>query len=312
MNDAIAGNLVRVGTRASALSMAQTAEVIARLQTCQPHIQFQIVTVISDGDRRKSDPLSSLGRGAFASRLEESLLSGQIDIAVHSVKDMTSDTPDGLTVAAYTKRADARDIIVNRWGATLGEMPSGAILGTSSPRRIGQLLAVRPDILFVHIRGNVDTRLAKLLTSECDGVVLAAAGLQRLKRIEEAHDFLDPSVCLPDAGQGALAIQIRSGDMRTAGIASAADDAETAIAVKAERAFVAAIGGGCRVPAAAYATIHGRDLFIMTMACLPDGSQIFRSETTAPLSDPIPAGRAAAESLAATGAGKILRGGDGS
>ena len=181
---------IKVGTRTSALAMAQTDEVVGTLRTSFPDTQFQIVPITSDGDRNKDAPLLSLGRGTFAKRLEQSLLDGDIDMAVHSAKDLASTLPDGLAIAAYPERKNPRDVIVNRWGLHFADLPPGATLGTSSPRRCGQLLSVRPDIKFVPIRGNVDTRLSKVGTDGCDGVVLAAAGLQRLGRLDEATEIL--------------------------------------------------------------------------------------------------------------------------
>ena len=198
---------IRVGTRTSSLAMAQTDEVVSILRSSFPSTQFQIVPITSDGDRRKDAPLLSLGRGTFAKRLELALLDGDIDMAVHSAKDLASALPDGLAITAYPERRDPRDVIVNRWGLPFADLPSGATLGTSSPRRCGQLLSVRPDITFVPIRGNVDTRLSKVGTDDCDGVVLAAAGLQRLGRLNEATEILTPELCVPDAGQGALAVE---------------------------------------------------------------------------------------------------------
>ena len=248
---------IRVGTRTSALAMAQTEEVVGTLRSSFPDTHFQIVPITSDGDRKKDAPLLSLGRGTFAKRLEQALLDGDIDIAVHSAKDLASALPDGLAITAYPERKDPRDVIVNRWGLPFGDLPPGATLATSSPRRCGQLLSVRPDITFVPIRGNVDTRLSKV-EDGCDGVVLAAAGLQRLGRLDEATEILTPDLCVPDAGQGALAVETRADDEATTKMLAAVNHSETWAAVTAERAFVQTAGGGCRVPVAAYAVVEGR------------------------------------------------------
>ena len=297
---------IRVGTRTSSLAMAQTDEVVSILRSSFPSTQFQIVPITSDGDRRKDAPLLSLGRGAFAKRLERSLLDGDIDMAVHSAKDLASALPDGLAITAYPERRDPRDVIVNRWGLCFADLPPGATLATSSPRRCGQLLSVRPDITFVPIRGNVDTRLSRVGADGYDGVVLAAAGLQRLGRLNEATDILTPDLCVPDAGQGALAVETRDDDESVIRMLAAVNHAETWAAVTAERAFVQTAGGGCRVPVAAYAVLEGGDLRIRTMACLPDGSAIFRKSVTESAKDPHLAGRTAAQALMQTGADSIM------
>ena len=299
---------VRVGTRGSALAIAQTEEVLSALSKAWPEAVFEVVRITPVGDRRKSAPLLSLGRGAFAKGVEEWLLDGRIDMAVHSAKDMPTTLPEGLVIPAYPKRKDARDLIVNRLNAGFYELPSGARLGTSSPRRSGQLLAARSDIEIVPIRGNVDTRLSRVSGDDLDGVALAAAGLERLGRIGEATDILDPELCVPDAGQGALAVETRAGDERMREMVGAVNHASTWAAVTAERAFVDFIGGGCRVPVAAYAVPSGGKLRITMMACLPDGSQIYRKRVEASDVDPVSAGREAARSLLETGADAIVYG----
>ena len=297
---------IRVGTRTSALAVAQTDEVVGTLRMSFPDTQFQIVPITSEGDRNKDAPLLSLGRGTFANRLEQSLLDGDIDMAVHSAKDLASALPDGLVIAAYPERKDPRDVIVNRWALRFDDLPPGATLGTSSPRRCGQLLSVRPDIQFVPIRGNVDTRLSKVGTDDCDGVVLAAAGLERLSRLDEATEILTTDLCVPDAGQGALAVETRFDDDLVKEMLEVVNHRETWAAVTAERAFVQTTGGGCRVPVAAYAVVEAGALRIRTMACLPDGSRIFRKSVTGPADDPQLAGRAAAHALMQTGAESIM------
>lgn len=298
--------VVRVGTRGSALAIAQTEEVTLALGEAWPEVEFELVRITPVGDRRKSAPLLSLGRGAFAKGVEEWLLDGRVDMAVHSAKDMPTILPEGLIIAAYPERKDARDVIVNRFGAAFDELPAGATLGTSSPRRSGQLLAARADIEVVPIRGNVDTRMSRV--GDLDGVVLAAAGLERLGRIGEVTEFLDPGLCAPDAGQGALAVEVVAADEGMGEMVAAVNHAPTWAAVTAERAFVDAIGGGCRVPVAAYAVARGEYLDITTMACLPDGSRIYRDRIEASMSDAEAAGRMAARSLMETGAEAIVYG----
>lgn len=300
--------IVRIGTRGSALAIAQTEEVVSALSGAWPGVTFQVVKITPDGDRRKSAPLLSLGRGTFAKGVEEWLLDGRIDVAVHSAKDMPTTLPEGLVIAAYPERKDARDLIVNRFGAKFFDLPEGVRLGTSSPRRSGQLLSARADIEIVPIRGNVDTRMSKVDGDGLDGVALAVAGLERLGRIGEATEILEPELCVPDAGQGALAVEILAEDERMREMVEAVNHGPTWAAVTAERAFVDAIGGGCRVPVAAYAVPRGAYLDIMTMACLPDGSRIYKDRIEAPISDAKTAGREAACSLMETGADSIVYG----
>ena len=300
--------VLKIGTRGSALSLAQTEEVAAPLRAAWPNLRIEIVAIASEGDRRKRARLQSLGRGTFVKGIEEPLLRGEIDAAIHSAKDMPSELPDGLAIAAHPRRADARDVIVNRWGVPFEELPAGARLGTSSPRRAGQLLAARDDIEIIPIRGNVDTRLGMVGKDGFDGVVLAAAGLERLGLSDAITEFLDPALCLPDSAQGALAAEIRAGDSEVAALFAPANHAQTWREVSAERAFVAAAGGGCRVPVSAYAVESGGVMRIRAMACLPDGSDIYRSEAVMPTGNAEGAGRAALNMLRFAGADAILYG----
>ena len=298
--------VIRIGTRGSALARVQTDEVVETLKEAWPEIRVEIVAITPDGDRRKAAPLQSLGRGTFVKGLEEPLLKREIDLAVHSAKDMPSELPSGLAIVAYPERKDPRDVIVNRWDARFQDLPPGARLGTSSPRRTGQLLSARPDLEFVAIRGNVDTRLGRVGEDGIDGVVLAAAGLARLGWQDRVSDYLDPELCIPAAGQGALAIEARVDDSEVAELLEAINHPATWSAVTAERAFVEATGGGCRVPVAAYAIESSGTLRVRTMACLPDGSLIFRSAVEVPGDDPTGAGQEAARALEATGAKEIM------
>lgn len=298
--------IIRIGTRGSALARVQTDEVVQALTAARPDIRIEVIPITPDGDRRKAAPLQSLGRGTFVKGLEEPLLKGEIDLAVHSAKDMPAELPPGLAIIAYPERRDPRDVIVNRWDVGFEDLPQGSKLGTSSPRRAGQLLAARPDLEFVPIRGNVDTRLGKVGEGGYDGVVLAAAGLERLGWEGKVSAYLEPELCTPDAGQGALAVEAREDDHEVAELLASVDHVETRWTVTAERAFVEATGGGCRVPVAAYATKRGGTLEIQTMACLPDGSQMFRSTLKLTASDPVSAGRGAARALEETGAKEIM------
>jgi len=297
---------VVVGSRSSPLALAQTGEVVGLLNAAHPDIQFEIVPLSTRGDRDKTSPLLSMDRGMFVKDIEAALLSGEIDFAVHSAKDLPADLPIGLTIAAFSKREDSRDVVVNRWNLSFDDLPTGAILGTSSPRRVAQLKSRRPDIEFLPVRGNVGTRLEKSGTDEYDGVILAAAGIIRLGRASEISEYLALQICIPDVGQGALAIESRADGGTILKLLSAAEHELTGIAVRAERAFLTAMGGGCTVPVAAHATVIGDSLSMSAMASSPDGSELLMLEDTFNISSPELAGEALAAQLLERGAKKIL------
>ena len=305
-----ASKRVTVGSRTSPLSLAQTEEVLGPLKALHPDTDFAVVPITTGGDRHKEAPLLSMARGMFVKEIELALLNGSIDFAVHSAKDLPATLPGGLTIAAFSERRDARDVLVNRWNMPLKELPSSARLGTSSPRRTAQLKALRPDIEILPIRGNVGTRLDKARGDEYDGVVLAAAGLERLGRQGEICEYLSPEDFTPEVGQGALAAEARASDSDMLKLLATIDHWPTTAPVTSERAFLATIGGGCQVPVAAHASLSGSELHISAMAATPDGSRIFRVQVVCAAEDPTSAGRRAAQALMETGAeGIIARGG---
>lgn len=264
---------VRIGTRASALAMAQVSIVAGRLR--EIGFDVEVVPVSTQGDRSRSEGSMMLERGAFVKDLEAALLRGDVDLAVHSAKDLPVEIAAGTNLAAFPQRGDARDALVSRGDVPLSELPAGAHVGTESPRRQAFLRLERPDLAIAPVRGNVDTRLAKLDRGELDALVVATAGLDRLRlsgRVAEAFD-LDRMV--PAVGQGALAVQARAGDP-WAVRARRIDDRHTRTAVTAERAFLAAMGGGCRAPFAAHAIATGEELTIEAAALRPDGGAIVR------------------------------------
>lgn len=297
---------VVIGSRSSSLSLAQTNEVVRLLLKAHSDLDIEVVPLSTRGDRNKSAPLLSMERGMFVKEIEAALLAGEIDIAIHSAKDMPAVTPPGLVVAAYTEREDARDVLVNRWGASLDNLPAGARLGTSSPRRTAQIRAARPDIEIAPIRGNVDTRLSKAKSADYDGAILAAAGMIRLGRKSDISAFLAPEVCVPDVGQGALAVQVRESDGEMVEIVSAIDHLPTSTAVRAERSFLATMGGGCTVPTAAYAEYEPDSLRMLAMVAKPDGSEIVRVSEDYSVDDPVASGKAIASALMDMGAASIL------
>ena len=295
-----------VGTRTSPLALAQTDEVLSRLRSRHPEVELEVVPLSTGGDRRKNAPLLSLGKGTFVKDIESALIEGRIDIAVHSAKDLTATLPAGVALAATAPREDPRDVQVNRWGLPLAKLPSRARLGTSSPRRTAQLKAFRPDLDIVPIRGNVGTRLARVSEGDFDGVVLAAAGLHRLSRKSEITEYLDPDTFTPEVGQGTLAVQAGSDDEPLLEMLGQIDDRATSVALEAEREFLSVLGGGCKVPVAAFARLEDGVLRIDTMAAVPDGSRLFRASVTASPDDPRAAGRGVAEALLQAGAGEII------
>ncbi len=297
---------LRIGARSSPLSLAQAEEVAAPLRKRFPDLRFEVVTLSTAGDRDRKSSLVSLGRGAFVKEIEVALLEGRIDVAVHSAKDVPSDLPEGLTLAGTVPRRDPRDVLVDRWSLPLDELPPGARLGTSSPRRTAQIKARRPDIEMTPIRGNVGTRLEKARGPDYDGVVLAAAGLARLDRLDEVAEYLPIDVCTPDVGQGTLAVEVREEDRELMEMLERIDDVPTSTALRAERAFLAALRGGCTVPVAAYGRIEDGRLRITSMAAAPDGSRVYRIDRDWPPERPEEAGTRMAEALLDAGARDIV------
>jgi hydroxymethylbilane synthase len=246
-----------VGTRGSRLALRQTEITLEALRGAHPGRSFETRTIQTSGDRSSASLSEIGGRGVFVIEIERALLAGQIDIAVHSLKDLPSEETGGLTIAAVLPREDPRDALVSRGGAPLAELPAGAKVATGSPRRAVQVQAARPDVTVSDIRGNVDTRMRKVEAGEYDAVVLAAAGLKRLGWLERASQLFEPEEMLPAVGQGAVAVQVRSDDGETLVAVAALDDQGTRAAVTAERAFERRLGGGCAAAIGGYATLSG-------------------------------------------------------
>ena len=244
-----------LGTRGSGLALRQTNEVLEQLRAVHPEADFQVTAIATGGDMRPDEPIASLGVGAFVTELEAALLRSDIDVAVHSLKDLPTAPTPGLHIPVVTARQDARDCLVDRWDLPLEQLPGGARIGTGSPRRASQLLHRRPDLRVLPIRGNVDTRLKKARGPDFDGVVLAMAGLVRLGRQDEVAQAFDPHVMVPAPGQGALALQCREEDQELATLLRSIDHPATAAAVRAERSVLSLLGGGCQLALGAYATV---------------------------------------------------------
>ena len=298
-----------VGTRGSRLALQQTEIALAALRAAVPDADFDTQTIKTAGDQSTASLSEIGGRGVFVIELERALLAHEIDIAVHSLKDLPTDETPGLAIAAVLAREDPRDALVSRTGASLTDLPEGAVVGTGSPRRAAQLMALRRDIRVSDIRGNVDTRIRKVESGEYDAVVLAAAGLARLGWIKRAAELFDYERMLPAPGQGALAIQVRTDDAATFAAVLTVDHAETRVAVTAERAFEKRLGGGCHAAIAALATVLDDERIRLSgLVGDPDGGLIFRREIDGTLADPASTGLLLAEMLMEQGAAALLEG----
>ncbi|WP_427025187.1 hydroxymethylbilane synthase [Aureimonas ureilytica] len=268
---------IRIGTRGSRLALAQAEEVRARLMAAHdlPSDAFAITVISTSGDRIQDRALSEAGgKGLFTKEIEEALLDGRIDLAVHSSKDMATLVPDGLALAAYLPREDVRDVFIGRTVRRIADLPEGARVGSASLRRQALLRRIRPDLELVIFRGNVQTRLAKLEAGEVEGTLLALAGLKRLGDEAVACEILDAEHFPPAPGQGAICIQTREGDARIAGLVAAIDHADTHGVLAAERAFLAVLDGSCRTPIAAHGRLEGDRFRFHGMILTPDGTRM--------------------------------------
>jgi hydroxymethylbilane synthase len=294
--------MLTIGSRGSQLALWQARWIQARLETFGVECRLEIIH--TTGDKITDVALSKVGtKGLFTKEIEEALLQGTIDLAVHSLKDMPTDLPAGLTLAAIPEREDPRDALV---GARLGDLRQHARVGTSSLRRAAQLRSVRPDLEIENIRGNVDTRLRKLDEKQYDAIVLASAGLRRLGLEDRITELLDPSVMCPAVGQGALAVETRDDGGQAHEMCERLDHRETRIAVTAERAALAALGGGCQVPIGAYATVQHDRIQLQAVIVSPDGTQIIELKASGAAADAAIIGRALGDQLLAEGGRQIL------
>jgi hydroxymethylbilane synthase len=296
-----------IASRESRLAMWQAEHVRAELGRLYPALTVEILGMTTRGDRILDVTLSKIGgKGLFVKELEAAMAEGRADFAVHSAKDVPMELPEGFVLPAIMTREDPRDAFVSVRYAAIAELPRGAIVGTSSLRREAQLRERFPHLEIRPLRGNLDTRLAKLDRGEYAGIVLAVAGLKRLGLGERIRETLDPAASLPAAGQGALAIECRADRPDVAALLAALSDADTSDCVRAERAVSRALGGSCQLPLAAHATAGGGELFIAGLVASPDGMRIARAEARGPRADPEAVGRALADALLARGAAEIL------
>ena len=302
--------MIRLGTRASQLARTQSG-LVATLIRERFGVEVELVDVTTEGDVSTASLASFGGTGVFVSALREALLRGDVDVAVHSLKDLPTSPAEGIALAAIPTREDPRDALVARDGLTLGELPSGARVGTGSPRRAAQLHALGLGLEIVDIRGNVDTRIRKVTEGEYDAVVLARAGLARLGRADEATEVLDPLQMLPAPGQGALAIECRAADTDLATrLREALDDPHTRAAVEAERALLATLEAGCAAPIGALAEVvegeSGEELWIRAVALSTDGALTMRSSLSGSPAEAAKVGRLLAEELLDDGAASLI------
>jgi hydroxymethylbilane synthase len=302
-----------VGSRQSALAMTQTGQTIDRLKSICAEAglpyTFEVKPIVTRGDRILDVTLSKVGgKGLFVKEIEQALLDREIDCAVHSMKDMPFDLPEGLVIGAVPEREDPRDALISLHGYSLASLPQGAKVGTSSLRRGAQLQARRPDLRIESLRGNIDTRLRKLETEGFDAILLAAAGLRRMGWGDRITHYLEPEECLPAVGQGALAIECRAGDAELLELLARLNDPQTERAVRAERRFLGLLNGGCQVPIGAYAEAESGDagsaIRLTAMVASPDGTVFLRTEASG--TDPLQVGEDAAQQLLARGARQLL------
>ncbi|MGQ9687211.1 MAG: hydroxymethylbilane synthase [Desulfobaccales bacterium] len=299
---------VRIGTRGSPLALAQTRWVEAELRARHPGLVTELIIIKTTGDKLKDVPLAQVGgKGLFIKEIEEALLAGQVDLAVHSLKDMPAEMPPGCTLGAVPPREDCRDAFISRRYACLGEIPARGRVGTGSLRRKVQILHRRPDLEVVHLRGNVDTRLRKLETEGLDAIILAAAGLKRLGLGHIPQGYLSTSEMLPAIGQGALGLEVRADDRDLLDLLHPLNHGPTQMAITAERAFLARLEGGCQVPVAALGRLENRALVVEGLISDLEGRDMLRDRLAGPPEEAAALGRRLAEMLLERGGQKILQ-----
>lgn len=308
---------MKIGSRGSKLALAQSQEVKGALEKAYPGLRVEVKVIKTSGDdftswkpekgQRGLTPLAPL-KGLFVKEIEEAILNKEVDLGVHSVKDLQADLPEGLVLGAVLKRADPRDALVARDGKDLAALPANARIGAGSLRRQAQLKRVRRDMEFLPIRGNVDTRLRKLEEGQVEALVLAACGLTRLGLGDRITQMLDPSKVLPAAGQGALGLEVREGDKEVEELLQVVNDPDSKTEVEAERAFLKALGGGCSVPVGALARVQGESLTLTGIVLSPDGLKAVRKEIAGPRQAAERIGKELASHLRAAGADRLLFG----
>jgi hydroxymethylbilane synthase len=298
---------IRIGTRASRLALAQALWVRNRISDRYPDTRVEIVKIKTKGDRIADRPLSSIGgKGLFVKEIEEVLQEKKIDIAVHSLKDVPAEIPDDLHIGIIPEREDPHDVIISRNNIVLGQLPQGSFVGTSSLRRTAQLLHYRPDLKVIPLRGNLDTRLRKLHTEGLQAIIVAAAGLRRMGFGERITQSLSVELMLPAIGQGALGLELRRDNHDVKSFLAFLDHYPTRVAVEAERSFLIELRGGCELPVAAHARLHGAVVSLDALVASPDGKRVFRKSMEGPAVEAQYIGTRLARMLLDSGAQQIL------
>lgn len=298
---------VKIATRKSPLALWQAEHIKARLQVLHPTLNVELVTFVTQGDKILDTPLAKIGgKGLFVKELENALLDGRADLAVHSMKDVPMDLPDGLCLPVICEREDPADAFVSNHYQSIDELPQGARLGTSSLRRKSQMQAYRPDLSIIDLRGNVGTRLSKLDAGEYDAIILAASGLKRLGLAARIQQVIDTHLSLPAVGQGALGLECRVNDHAILELIAPLADAATDVCIRAERAFNKTLHGGCQVPIAGFAVLEGAEIFLQGRVGKPDGTVLLKSEVRGAAENAEALGQQLAQALLDQGAGSLL------
>lgn len=300
--------VIRIGTRGSKLALTQSELIKKEIERVHSNVQVELVRIKTTGDKILDSPLAKIGgKGLFVKEIEEALLNERVDLAVHSMKDVPAALPEGLILATFPAREDPRDAFVSVKYGNLEQLPQGARVGTGSLRRAAQLLHIRPDLKLMPLRGNVDTRLRKLEGGEFQAIILAAAGMRRLGIEERISQLLSTEQILPAIGQGALGLEVRRDDEQTIGLIDFLNDEDTQVTVKAERAFLKELEGGCQVPMAAFSRLYGERLDLEGMVAELDGSHVIRDKITGERDEAEDMGVRLARRLLASGADEILK-----
>jgi hydroxymethylbilane synthase len=301
------GKAIKIGTRGSKLALWQANWVKSALTLLHPFFAFEIVIIKTKGDKILDVPLAKVGgKGLFVKEIEDALLNGSIDLAVHSMKDMPAEIPDGLCIGAIPKRETPLDVLISKDGLPLTELKTHARVGTSSLRRASQLLHIRPDLVILPLRGNIDTRLGKLETENLDAIILAAAGIKRLGFENRITEHLDENIMLPAAGQGALCVEIRQDDPEVGPIVVSLEDNQTKVIVMGERAFLRRLEGGCQVPIAAHGKIVENRFTLCGLVATLDGTTVIKETFSGPVDSSETIGLELANRLLSKGAKTIM------
>ncbi|CAN2042338.1 hydroxymethylbilane synthase [Candidatus Magnetomoraceae bacterium gMMP-15] len=302
-------NIVKIGTRGSALALWQAKWVKSAILKRNSDIKVELVVIKTKGDKILDVPLAKVGgKGLFVKEIEEALLDGRIDLAVHSMKDMPAEIPNGLCIGSIPERENPQDVMLSKNGLNFSQLPKGAAIGTSSLRRASQLLHIKPDINIVSLRGNLNTRIRKLEEGQMDAIILAAAGVHRMGMKEKITEYLSALTMLPAVGQGALSIEIRQNDSKISSIVKAFDHYKTRCTVLSERAFLHRLEGGCQVPIAGHGEIKDNTLTLKGLVAEIDGKKIIKDSISGPVNDYETMGNELAERILSKGGKEILEG----